>query len=273
MIAVFCLHVRRRRPQPQLPARYPPPRELPRRRQGPKPHHRQSLPLAPGQSRCAARRLEGLHCLAAPLPQAFDIVRSRPHGHVAAVLGTLRKLHLDRLFDKHADRNRDLVLAMIVARVLEPASKLATSRALHPDTLSSTLGELLHLDSVTEDELYQAMDWLLPQQARIEEALAKRHLAEGSLVLYDLTSTYFEGRHCPLGKLGHSRDDQKGKLQVVFGLLTNAEGCPVAVEVYAGEYIRSQDRVRSGDQAAPAIRTTTCDFSRRPRHDHQRAPS
>ena len=123
---------------------------------------------------------------------------------------------------------------MIVARILEPASKLATSRALHPDTLSSTLGELLHLDSVTEDELYQAMDWLLPQQARIEEALAKRHLTEGSLVLYDLTSTYFEGRHCPLAKLGHSRDDQTGKLQIVFGLLTNAEGCPVAVEVFAG---------------------------------------
>jgi transposase len=177
--------------------------------------------------------LKGATAISAPLPQAFDIVRSRPHGHVAAVLGTLRKLHLDRLF-KHDDRNRDLVLAMIVARVLDPASKLATSRALHPDTLTSTLGELLHLDSLTEDELYQAMDWLLPQQSRIETALAKRHLAEGALVLYDLTSTYFEGRHCPLGKLGHSRDDQKGKLQVVFGLMTNAEGCPMAVEVYAG---------------------------------------
>src|SRR6266567_4080075 len=178
--------------------------------------------------------LKGDIALGPPLPQAFDIVRSRPHGHVAAVLGTVHKLHLDRLLEKHADHKRDLVLAMIAARVLEPASKLATSRALHPDTLSSTLGELLHLDSLTEDELYQAMDWLLPQQARIENDLAKRHLAEGSLVLYDLTSTYFEGRHCPLGKLGHSRDDQKGKLQVVFGLLTNAEGFPVAVEVYAG---------------------------------------
>jgi transposase len=178
--------------------------------------------------------LKGATAVGAPLPQAFDIVRSRPHGHVAAVLGALHKLRLDRLFDKYADRKRDFVVAMIVARVLAPASKLATSRALHPDTLSSTLGELLHLDSVTEDELYQVMDWLLPQQARIESALAKRHLAEGSLVLYDLTSTYFEGRHCPLGKLGHSRDDKKGKLQVVFGLMTNAEGCPVAVEVYAG---------------------------------------
>lgn len=179
--------------------------------------------------------LKGATSIGLPLPQAFDIVRSRPHGHVAAVLGTLRQLQLDRLIDKHPSRELDLVVAMIVARVLEPASKLATSRALHPDTLSSTLGELLHLDSTTtEDELYRAMDWLLPQQARIEQALAQRHLAEGALVLYDLTSTYFEGRHCPLAKLGHPRDDKKGKLQVVFGLMTNAEGCPVAVEVYAG---------------------------------------
>jgi len=172
--------------------------------------------------------------VAAPLPQAFEIVRSRPHGHVAAVLATMRKLQLDRLIDKHPSDELDLVLAMIAERILEPASKLATSRALHPDTLTSTLSELLHLDSPTEDELYRAMDWLLPQQARIEQALAKRHLAEGALLLYDLTSTYFEGRHCPLGQLGHSRDDKKGKLQIVFGLMTNAEGCPLAVEVYAG---------------------------------------
>lgn len=178
--------------------------------------------------------LRGATAVGTPLPQAFDIVRSRPHGHVAAVLGTLRKLQLDRLIDKRPSRELDLVLAMIASRVLEPASKLATSRALHPDTLTSTLGELLHLDSLTEDELYAAMDWVLPQQARIEQALAKRHFAQGSLVLYDLTSTYFEGRHCPLAKLGHPRDDKKGKLQVVFGLMTNAQGCPVAVEVYAG---------------------------------------
>ena len=178
--------------------------------------------------------LKGGTSFGPPLPQAFHIVRSRPHGHVAAVLGTLRRLQLDRLIDKHPSHQLDLVLAMIVSRVLEPASKLATSRALHPETLSSTLSELLQLDSPSEDDLYAAMDWLLPQQPRIEQALAKRHLAEGALVLYDLTSTYFEGRHCPLGQLGHSRDDKKGKLQVVFGLLTNAEGCPVAVEVYAG---------------------------------------
>src|SRR3989441_3659608 len=178
--------------------------------------------------------LKGDLSLATPLPQAFDIIRSRPHGHVAAVLGTWHRLQLGQLIHSHSSRNLDLVLAMIVARVLEPASKLATSRALHPETLSSTLGELLHFDAVTEDDLYQAMDWLLPQQTRIEQALAERHLAEGALVLYDLTSTYFEGHHCPLAHLGHSRDNQKGKLQVVFGLMTNAEGCPVAVEVYAG---------------------------------------
>jgi len=189
----------------------------------------------PAQVEALRAVLKGATSVGSPLPQAFDIVRSRPHGHVAAVLGTLHRLQLDRLFDSHPSRPLDLVVAMIVARVLEPASKLATSRALHPDTLTSSLGELLHLDSTTtEDELYQAMDWLLPQQTRIEQALAKRHLADGALVLYDLTSTYFEGRHCPLAKLGHPRDDKKGKLQVVFGLMTNAEGCPVAVEVYAG---------------------------------------
>ena len=189
----------------------------------------------PAQVEALRAVLKGATSVGSPLPQAFDIVRSRPHGHVAAVLGTLHRLQLDRLFDSHPSRPLDLVVAMIVARVLEPASKLATSRALHPDTLTSSLGELLHLDSTTtEDELYQAMDWLLPQQTRIEQALAKRHLADGALVLYDLTSTYFEGRHCPLAKLGHPRDDKKGKLQVVFGLMTNAQGCPVAVEVYAG---------------------------------------
>ena len=171
---------------------------------------------------------------AAPLPDAFCISRSLPHGHVAAVLGCLRNLELDSILDPAPGRQRDLVIAMIVARIIEPASKLATARGLHCDTLHHSLGEMLHLDSADETELYQAMDWLLPQQSRIEQALAKRHLSQGGLVLYDLTSTYFEGRHCPLAKLGHSRDDKSGKLQIVFGLLTNASGCPVAVEVFAG---------------------------------------
>jgi transposase len=169
-----------------------------------------------------------------PLPDAFLISRSLPHGHAAAVLGCLRNLQLDSILDPVPSRHRDLVVAMIVDRILDPASKLATARGLHSDTLHSSLGELLHVDSADESELYQAMDWLLPQQSRIEQELAKRHLCHGGLVLYDLTSTYFEGRHCPLGKLGHSRDGKSGKPQIVFGLLTNAQGCPVAVEVFAG---------------------------------------
>jgi transposase len=168
------------------------------------------------------------------LSDAFLITRSRPHGHVAAVLGSLRNLQLDTVLDPTPSRQRDLVLAMIVARILDPASKLATARGLHSDTLHSSLGELLHLDSADETELYEAMDWLLPRQAAIEQALAKRQLSDGAMVLYDLTSTYFEGRHCPLARLGHSRDDKSGKPQIVFGLLTNAQGCPVAVEVFAG---------------------------------------
>jgi transposase len=169
-----------------------------------------------------------------PLPDAFLISRSLPHGHAAAVLGCLRNLQLDSILDPVPCRHRDLVVAMIVDRILDPASKLATARGLHSDTLHSSLGELLHVDSADESELYQAMDWLLPQQSRIEQQLAKRHLCHGGLVLYDLTSTYFEGRHCPLGKLGHSRDGKSGKPQIVFGLLTNAQGCPVAVEVFTG---------------------------------------
>ena len=169
-----------------------------------------------------------------PLPDSFHVSRSLPHGHVSAVLGSLRKLHIEPILDPVASRQRDLVVAMIVARITEPASKLATARGLHSDTLNSSLGSILNLESAEESELYQAMDWLLLKQSRVEQELAKRHLANGGLVLYDLTSTYFEGRHCPLAKLGHSRDDKSGKLQIVFGLLTNAQGCPVAVEVFDG---------------------------------------
>ena len=171
---------------------------------------------------------------ALPLPDSFRISRSLPHGHVAAVLGCLHNLQLDSILDPAPSRQRDLVVAMIVARIIEPASKLATARGLHSETLHHSLGEVLHLDSADETELYRAMDWLLPRQARIEQELGRRQLAHGGLVLYDLTSTYFEGRHCPLGKLGHSRDDKSGRPQIVFGLLTNAQGCPVAVEVFEG---------------------------------------
>lgn len=169
-----------------------------------------------------------------PAQDAFETVRSRPHGHVAAVLGTLRGLSLDTLLASKRSRERDLCVAMIVARILEPRSKLAIARALATETLHSSLGEVLAVETADEDELYEAMDWLLSRQARIEQQLAKRHLSEGTLTLYDVTSTYFEGRHCPLARLGHSRDGKKDKLQIVIGLLTHAEGCPVAVEVFEG---------------------------------------
>lgn len=177
--------------------------------------------------------LRGATNLAA-LEDAFEIIRSRPHGHVAAVLGSLRRLKLDTLIAPKRSRERELCLAMILARILNPRSKLALARALSPETRHSTLGELLGLGAVEEDDLYEAMDWLLPRQERIESALAKRHLSEASLILYDVSSTYFEGRHCPLARLGYSRDGKHDKLQIVFGLLTDGEGCPVAVEVFEG---------------------------------------
>jgi len=179
--------------------------------------------------------------------QALQLSRSLPHGHVAAVLGTLRRLGLEKLLDRTPHRQRDLALAMIVARLLDPRSKLATARGFRPETASSSLGEVLALHSAGADDLYQAMDWLLARQPRIEQALAKRHLSEGSLVLYDLTSSYFEGRKCPLAFYGKSRDERSGNLQIVFGLLTNGEGCPVAVEVFAGN---------TGDPATVAAQVT-----------------
>ena len=165
---------------------------------------------------------------------AFTCVRSLPHGHIAAVVGTLKQLGLHTLIDRNASRVRDLVLALIVARVIDAQSKLATARALAPDSAVSTLGEVLGLGAVDQHELYAAMDWLVQQQAAIEQRLAKRHLRENTLVLYDLTSSYLEGTHCPLAQRGYSRDGKQGTLQIVFGLLCTAEGCPVAVEVFEG---------------------------------------
>jgi hypothetical protein len=165
-----------------------------------------------------------------PVEERLEIVRSLPHGHVGAVLGALRALGLDTLLDRTASRERDLVIAMIAARVLDPRSKLATTRTW----TQSTLADELQLGDADEDALYAAMDWLLERQERIEKGLAKRHLRESSLVLYDLTSTYFEGHACPLAQLGYSRDGKRGLLQIVFGLLTDAQGRPIAVEVFAG---------------------------------------
>lgn len=165
---------------------------------------------------------------------SFEILRSRPHGHVAATLGSLRQLRLDSLLDPQPSRYRDLACALIVARILQPRSKLATARALDPETLASSLGADLGLGTVSDDDLYRAMDWLLARQPAIEAALARRHLAAGDFVLADVSSSYFEGRCCPLAARGHSRDGKKGKLQIVFGLLCNRAGCPVAVQVFAG---------------------------------------
>ena len=169
------------------------------------------------------------------LEDAFEVVRSLPHGHVAAVLGTMGRIGLDRIIASRRTYNRDLVIAMIVARIIDPCSKLATARRLGEETAFTTLGETLGVESASKDDLYEAMDWLLQRQPEIEKAFADRHLREGTLVLYDVTSTYFEGRTCPLAQFGHNRDGKKNKLQIVFGLLCNGEGCPVAVEVFDGD--------------------------------------
>jgi len=169
-----------------------------------------------------------------PVNEAFEIAGTRAHGHVAAALGTLRKLGLDDVIYSRRVRERDLVEAMIVARIIAPCSKLATARGFGQDTRFSTLGELLGVESADENELYRAMDWLVERQGGIEKRLARRHLSEETLVLYDVTSTYFEGRCCPLARLGNSRDGKNDRLQVEFGILSNAEGCPVSVEVFEG---------------------------------------
>lgn len=168
--------------------------------------------------------------------EGLTMLRSLPHGHVAAVLGMARKIGLDRLLaaGQAPARLATLVLAMVLARVIDPASKLATARQLDAATATSSLGPLLELETVSEQELYAALDWLLSQQSRIESRLAQRHLSQGTLVLYDVSSTYFEGRTCPLARRGYSRDGKRDKLQIIFGLLCASDGCPVAVEVFAG---------------------------------------
>jgi hypothetical protein len=170
--------------------------------------------------------------------EALRVERSLPHGHVAAVLGMARAVGLDLLLGPKTgdepNRPRDLVMAMIVSRIIAPASKLATAKALDPATAASSLGVELGLGEVDEDELYAALDWLHERQGAIEAALAKRHLKGGTLVLYDVSSSYVEGRCCPLAKRGYNRDGKKGKAQIVYGLLCAADGCPVAIEVFEG---------------------------------------
>jgi hypothetical protein len=171
--------------------------------------------------------------------EALTISRSLPHGHVAAVLGTAERIGLAKLLTERrggraSRRSRDLVLALIVNRVIAPASKLATVRALSPETAASSLGDRLGLGAVAEREVYEALDWLIAQQERIENGLARRHLAGGTLALYDVSSSYLEGRCCELAKHGYSRDHRPDRPQIVYGLLCNREGCPVAIEVFEG---------------------------------------
>jgi hypothetical protein len=194
-----------------------------------------------------ARVLKGQPPPAAPLDEAFEITRSLPHGHVAAVLGTARQLGLEELIDPVPSRQRDLVTAMTVAQVIAPDSKLAIARGLRDQTAASSLGEVLGVGGCDEDDLYAAMDYLHGRQEQIQDALAARHLAGGTLVLYDVSSAAFEGRTCPLGAIGHPKDGVRGRLQIVYGLLTSPEGIPVAIEVFTGN---------TGDPATVAAQVT-----------------
>lgn len=168
------------------------------------------------------------------LEDDFEVVRTLPHGHVAAVLGTLRQIGLEKLLGRRRTPERDLVVALVVARILQPASKLATARQLAAETATTSLAEELGRRQIRERELYRALDWLLQRQARIEAGLAKRHLQDGTIILYDVSASYYTGTHCVLAQYGHPRDGHPRFPQIVYGLLCNAAGCPVAVEVFAG---------------------------------------
>jgi transposase len=175
--------------------------------------------------------------IVAPVTDTFEIRRALPHGHVAAVLGTMRKTGLDALIKartKDEQRSAAIVRALIVNRVIAPGSKLAFWRALEPATANSSLAKACDLENVAEREVYAALDWLLEQQSRIETALAKKHLKGGALVLYDVSSSYLEGRRCELAQHGYSRDHRRDRPQIVYGLLCAADGAPVAIEVFEG---------------------------------------
>src|SRR6185436_15090231 len=192
-------------------------------------------------SRWPAERIEQLRAVLRgakllPAAEAVEIVRALPHGHVLAALGTARHIALDTVLPRRApQRRRDLALALIVARLLEPAAKLATARMLDPATASHSLGEMLGLGKVAAKEVYAALDWLGRERPFIEATLARRHLKEGALLLYDLTSTYLEGRCCELAQHGYSRDHRSDRPQLVIGLMCAADGCPVAVKELATE--------------------------------------
>ena len=167
----------------------------------------------------------------APVDDLFEVGRSHHHGHVHAVTETMKRLGFSNLLASRKSKERSIMLAMIAAQVLEPSSKLAMTRWWH----TTTLPEIFGVENADADDLYSAMNWLLDRQGQIEKKLAARHLENGSMVLYDLSSSYFEGKTCVLAKLGHNRDGKKGKLQVNYGLLTDRRGCPVAISVYDGD--------------------------------------
>lgn len=178
----------------------------------------------------ALRRLLRGEGLAAP-ESLFTVERALPHGHVEVLLGTIRRLGLDGVLAAKRCRERDLILALLVERLLHPCSKLATTRLWHTTTLAEELG----VADATEDEVYAAMDWLGDRQARIEGKLAQRHLAEGARVFYDVSSSFYEGRTCPLAQFGHDRDGKHGLPIIVYGVLTDEAGRPLAVDVYPGD--------------------------------------
>jgi len=180
----------------------------------------------------------------AEVDKLFEKLESKHHGHVAAVLATVKRLGIDRLISSRPCRERNIIVATIVARICEPDSKLAMTRWWR----DTTLPELLGLGYADEDDIYEAMDWLLARQKRIEKKLARRHLTDGDLVLYDLTSSYFEGEKCPLAARGKSRDRKKGTLQVNYGLVSDRRGCPVAVSVFSGNTIDSTTLLRQAER-------------------------
>src|SRR5271156_3574597 len=224
-----------------------------------------------------AERIEQLRALLRgdkllPATEAVEIVRALPHGHVLAALGTARRIALDAVLPRRApQRRRDLALALIVARLLEPAAKLATARMLDPATASHSLGEVLGLGKVAAKEVYAALDWLGREQPFIEATLARRHLKDGALLLYDVTSTYLEGRCCQLAQHGYSRDHRADRPQIVIGLMCTAEGCPVAVEVFEGNTADPLTLSSQIDQAEAAFQAAARGDGGRPRRADQRA--
>ena len=189
-----------------------------------------------------------------PLEEQFNVERTLPHGHVESGLGLFNKLGMFRLLERHRSEERSLAAALILSRVLEPGSKLALSRQFSRESATSTLAEELGLEeTVGEKDLYQAMAWLLERQNKIEQRLGKRHLNGSDPILYDLSSTYYEGSTCVLAQRGYSRDGKKGTRQINFGLLCSSEGCPVAVEVFPGNTSRSSHRASTVGQVEGSL--------------------